>query len=321
MAQGNLYPDLSDMAQPLDGSGSNSSDIGDEIVNDVDEGSVSYLPVTQAIKLIPKVFSGNKSELREFISSVETAIDIVAPSQRQLFVKFIESKITGDAKIKLLSRSGRDDWGQIKAIVEENYATRRTIDFFACKLFNSKQGGSEGVASWGSRIDAMSSELTEAMVRLLPTRHHEGAIAFLKYISKACFIQGLQDERVQTVVRARDEKMLLPNAVEIALEEESAILSGRFKKQSLPQVRNLSSNPRPQVSQVNSNAYKGLYKGYQGNFKRNRNVPQVNVICFNCQKEGHMAKECRGAPKCDKCSRLGHRTRDCRVGQSSGNRS
>lgn len=257
VAQGNLYPDLSSMAhnEPSD-----NSDIEDEIG---DGGS--YLSVTQAIKLIPKRFDGNKSELREFISSVETAIDIVAPHQRQLFLKFVESKITGEAKIKLLSRSERNSWEQVKAILEENYATRRTIDFFACKLFNSKQGSNEGIASWGSRIDAMSSDLTEAMTRLLPSCHHEGAIAFLKYISKACFIQGLHDERIQTVVRARDEKMLLPNAVEIALEEESAILSGRFKKQSIPQVRN--SNPRPQGNQM-SNVNK--VTGYQGNFKKNK---------------------------------------------------
>ncbi|KAJ4428474.1 hypothetical protein ANN_24511, partial [Periplaneta americana] len=133
------------------------------------------------------------------------------------------------------------------------------IDFFACKLFNSKQGTNEGVANWGSRIDAMSSDLTEAMTRLLPSCHHEGAIAFLKHISKVCFIQSLHDERVQTIVRARDEKMLLPNAVEIALEEESAILSGRFKKQSLPQIRN--SKPRSQDNQMNN---VNKVTGYQG---------------------------------------------------------
>jgi hypothetical protein len=178
-----------------------------------------YISIAQALKLIPRSFDGNKSELREFVANVETALAIVHPDKHAVFLKFIESKITGEAKTKLLARTDRTTWEHIKQILEENYAVRRTIDFFACKLFNSKQGPSETVATWGSKIDTMSSDLTEAMIRLLPEKHHEGAIAFLKYITKACFIQGLHDERIQTVVRARDEKMLLPNAVEVALEE------------------------------------------------------------------------------------------------------
>ena len=275
-----------------------------------DEGEDRYLSVTQAIKLVPKKFDGNKSELREFIAGVETAFEVVHPNKRHLFLKFIEARITGDAKTKLLARSERTNWEQIKAILEENYSTRRTIDFYACKLFNSRQGANEGVASWGSRIDGMSSELTEAMVRLLPACHREGAIAFLKFISKACFIQGLHDERIQTVVRAKDERMLLPNAVETALEEESAILSGRYKRQSVPQNKN--SNSRPQ----------GNFDGDKGsgnrnfNFKRTSNSQHVNMICYRCQEEGHFSKECTGIPKCAKCSELGHETRDCRSGGS-----
>lgn len=285
------------------------SDNSDNEDNFPNEGDDDYLPITQALKLIPKRFDGNKSELREFIASVETANEVVHPRKRLLFLKFIESKIVGDAKTKLLARSERNTWEQVKAILEENYATRRTIDFFACKLFNSKQGGNEGVANWGSRIDSMSADLTDAMMRLLPARDHEGAIAFLKYISKACFIQGLHDERVQTVVRARDERMLLPNAVEIALEEESAILSGRYKKQSFTPK---APNPKPQ------------YQGNRDSRNEDRNDskkgrPQVNIVCYRCQEDGHFAKECKNTPKCIRCSRPGHETRDCRGSQGQGN--
>ena len=259
-----------------------------------------YLPVTQALRLISIKFDGKKSELREFIASVETAIEIVNPNERQLFLKFVESKITGDAKTKLLARPDRRTWEETKAILEENYTTRRTIDFFACKLFNSRQGSNEGVAGWGSRIDAMSSDVTEAMMRVLPQHHHQGAVEFLKLISKACFIQGLQDERIQTVVRARDEKMLLPNAVEIALEEESAILSGKFKRQTFP-PKNVSSKTHTNPS-----------NNFGSRTQDNRRPSHVNVVCFRCNKEGHISKECKGNMKCNQCFKWGHEARTCR---------
>jgi hypothetical protein len=31
-------------------------------------------------------------------------------------------------------------WGLVKVILEENYSTRRTLDYYACKMFNARQG-------------------------------------------------------------------------------------------------------------------------------------------------------------------------------------
>ena len=106
----NLYPNLGRMAHR----DSDNSDVEDILP---DEGDGRYLPVTQALRLISIKFDGKKSELREFIASVETAIEIVNPNERQLFLKFVESKITGDAKTKLLARPDRRTWEETKAIL------------------------------------------------------------------------------------------------------------------------------------------------------------------------------------------------------------
>jgi hypothetical protein len=243
--------------------------------NDINESENDYVSIAQALKLIPKSFDGSKSELREFVANVETALAVVNPDKHTIFLKFIESKITGEAKTKLLAMADRTTWEHFKQILEENYAVRRTIDFFACKLFNSKQGPSEIVATWGSRIDTMSSDLTEAMIHHLPERQHEGAIAFLKYITKACFIQGLHDERIQTGVRARDEKMLLPNAVEVALEEESAILAGKYKKNAMPQKQFLFAKKET-----------GEYRtGDPRKDRKDKKPLRVHVICISAKRK------------------------------------
>jgi hypothetical protein len=78
-----------------------------------------YISVVQAVELIPKSFDGSPKQLREFCESVESAIQVVHPSKQPLLLKFIESKITGEAKDKLLARTERNSWEEIKAILEE----------------------------------------------------------------------------------------------------------------------------------------------------------------------------------------------------------
>jgi hypothetical protein len=58
-------------------------------------------------------------------------------------------------------------WEQIKAILEENYAVKRTLEYYAGTLFTAQQGINETVAQWGSRADKMGIELMrEAGVRI-----------------------------------------------------------------------------------------------------------------------------------------------------------
>jgi len=50
----------------------------------------------------------------------------------------------------------------------------------------------------------------------------------------ACFIQGLKDDRIKTMVKAKGNvNRPMAQLVDVALEEESAIRSERFKRNSL----------------------------------------------------------------------------------------
>ncbi|KAJ8882294.1 hypothetical protein PR048_014096 [Dryococelus australis] len=113
-----------------------------------------FISVTSAVRHIAQPFNGSKGKLREVLDNVDTAFDLVHPDKHSVLLKFIKSKIVG-GKSKLLARERTGTWEDMKEILEENYATRRTIDYYACRLFNARQGTSEGVPNWGSRVDAM----------------------------------------------------------------------------------------------------------------------------------------------------------------------
>jgi hypothetical protein len=142
-------------------------------------------------------------------------------------LKFVKTKITGEARSKLLVRDLTSTWRDVKQILEENYGVRRTLDYYAFRMFSSRQGVSESIASWSSRIDTMQSELREVAYRICEDEEVIDAMGLINHLAKAYFVQGLSNERIQTIVRSKGETVLLSTCIDAALEEESAILSAR----------------------------------------------------------------------------------------------
>jgi len=118
-----------------------------------------YCSISDAMKLINQQFNGDKRKLKELVDNVATAFDLVNSNQHDLLLKFVKTKIKGEARNKLLARDLTTTWRDVKQILEEIYGIRRTLDYYACRMFSSRQGASEKIASWGSRIDTMQSEL------------------------------------------------------------------------------------------------------------------------------------------------------------------
>ena len=74
----------------------------------------------------------------------------------------------------------------------------------------------------------MQTEMREAYWRVCKPEEILGAVGIICHLGKACFIQGINSEQIQTIVRSRGESIVLSKAVEISLEE-CALLSNREK--------------------------------------------------------------------------------------------
>jgi hypothetical protein len=185
-----------------------------------------HCSISDAMKLISQPFDGDKRKLKEFVDNVTTAFELVNPNEHDLLLNFVKTKITGGARSKLLVRDLTYTWRDVKQILEEYYGVRRTLDYYACRMFSSRQGAHESIA-WSSRIDTMQSELREAAYRICEDEEVIGAMGLINHLAKACFVQGLSNERIQTIVRSKGETALLSSCIDTALEEESAILSAR----------------------------------------------------------------------------------------------
>ena len=99
------------------------------------------------MKLIAHRFDSDKRKLREFTENVYVVFELVDPSKHDILLMFVKAKITGDAPSKLMVRDLTHSWELVKAILEENYATRHTLDYYACKMFSARWSKNESIAS------------------------------------------------------------------------------------------------------------------------------------------------------------------------------
>jgi hypothetical protein len=106
-------------------------------------------------------------------------------------------------------------WELVKAVLEENYANRCMLDCYACKMFSARQSKLESIASWGNKIDELQRDLRESARQVCKPEEILGAIGLINHLGETCFIQGLYNECIQTVVRSRRESVLLSQAIEI----------------------------------------------------------------------------------------------------------
>ena len=183
----------------------------------VESSMEPYCSISDAMKLISVPFDGDRRKLKEFNDNVTTAFELVRPEQHSLLLKFVKTKKTGDARSKLLVRDLTSTWRGVKQILEENYGVKRTLDYYACRMFSSRQGNHESIASWSSRIDTMQSELREAVYRICGEDELIGAMGLINHLAKACFVQGLVNERIQTIVRAKGRAAALSVCIDTAL--------------------------------------------------------------------------------------------------------
>jgi hypothetical protein len=100
--------------------------------------STNPCTVAEAMKRITHPFDGNKKKLREFIENVDVAFELVHQSKHDILLQFVKTKITGDARSKLIVRDITHTWELVRGILEENYAIRRTLNYYACKMFSDR---------------------------------------------------------------------------------------------------------------------------------------------------------------------------------------
>ena len=150
-------------------------------------------------------------------------------------------------------------------------------------------------------LQNLGSKFSEADLQDCEQDERAGILTLADKLQNICFVQGLYSDRIQTIVRSRNHSTFNEIA-ETALEDESAIFSKneRYKSGSNANSEGPRCSNCNKLGRVTSRCYLKDRKDTRVNqlTVRNENREKNNdIICYNCQGKGHIAKHCRKPKK------------------------
>jgi hypothetical protein len=121
-------------------------------------------------------------------------------------------------------------WEQVRAVLEKNYSVNRMLDYYTHRAFTSKQNLNETISQWGTRKNTVCGDLQCATLKRMKNlawnnENREGSGTVIDLFIHTCFIQGLHDDCIKTMVKAKGNvNMPMAQLVEVALELVRKIL-------------------------------------------------------------------------------------------------
>lgn len=250
-----------------------------------------------ALRLLPHSFSGERQEDAEvFLEKCEFAISCARKSTQQRLLKGILVRLTGKARQAVKFKTF-NSWDELRDTLKSALEPQRTTTHLYLDLYSTKQKAGESIMSYSTRIEELQNIILEQETSGKTVDVAKALEASLKAQSVQVFVEGLGV--LKDFIKARDPPTL-EKAIQAAKEEE--------------RVRNSSQQNRK------------LYGPPQ---KSNNSLTKV-LTCFNCNKNGHMAKDCHVEDKriqkpqintsvrsiqnlsCSYCKKPGHSINECR---------
>jgi hypothetical protein len=81
-----------------------------------------HIPVSEALKLVSP-FKGEKKEVLAFISTVDTAFEVIHPDKSDVLYKFVLTKISGEPRVAITHRS-IENWEELTVFLKHTYTGR-----------------------------------------------------------------------------------------------------------------------------------------------------------------------------------------------------
>ena len=299
----NLYPDLSTEVVSPDSNAASMTE---------------FVSVSEALKLVAP-FKGEKREVLAFIANVDTAFEVIDPRNASTLFKFVLTRISSEPRTAISHRN-LENWEELREFLRNTYTEKRTLDFHANQLFSTKQSKTESVSEWIQRVQRLGSKFREAALQDCEQDERAGILTLADKLRNICFVQGLYSDRIQTIVRSRNYSSF-DDIAETSLEEESAIFSKNERNRNT--TFSMESPKCSHCNKVGHIASRCYLKD-----RRDPRISQISarednrdkyreLICYNCQGKGHMARNCRKPKK--RMDRQMVRNEESRGSNPSGN--
>ena len=245
---------------------------------------LSNVVSTQGISQFIPSFDGTPSKFKEWIKNIEKySLLMNIPQGRLKLIAYQTSTGSVNSYLdRFLANNENINWPQVKAELATIFAFDVTDKYLALNLLREcKQERGENVSIYAERLLSLSEE---AYV------NDPSAAKIIDSQLIGFFIDGLYHDYLKLKVM-RENPDSFKQAIEIAQNEQN--LRKRLNLRSGKINKNRSSVFIEEISN-NINNYK------------------AKKYCKNCQKPGHLARNCRVSIVCWNCKKNGHIKRNCK---------
>lgn len=234
-----------------------------EILNSrqFESSSNNQIGLREALNLLPKSCDGTNTEgLEIFLEKCEFALECTVPPAVPRVLQAIQTRLTGKAR-QVIRFKSFESWEELRDTLKSGLQPQRTTPNLYLELYATKQNPEEDIFTYSSRIEKLQNLIIEQETTEHPV---EIATALERTITRQVlqvFIEGLGE--LKHYIKARNPETLA-KAIQSAKEEE--------------RIRNSAKGSKTFLKNV---------------LKPNSSQKQSTIMCFNCNKMGHMSKHCR----------------------------
>ena len=180
-----------------------------------DNNDIDYLSVQHAIPLLTSFDGSNPKEIFEFIEKAESALKVVDPGQKSIFLTAIKAKLCKDAA-QVVRHQNPNNWSDLKKFLLEYYTNKKSLNKRIVDLSLLKQGISMSVRDFANKIQ-LQYEGIEQIIEFEHRNIGDGLYLNDDIVLKT-FLDGLIYE-ISIVVRAQQPRDF-NQALEIAMKTE-----------------------------------------------------------------------------------------------------
>lgn len=269
--------------------------------------------LTYLASLVHTTFSGNRSELHDFLADCNNAFELAQPDQHRALLLAVLAKIRSPAKANLAPYSFLS-WNELKEKLKLLYQDKKHLVQLNEELNACKQAPGESISQFYNRIELIVSRVISATSQncvertLLP-----GMIASIKDNALNRFVHH-SVPHISSFLRGRDFNTL-NDAFTIALGEERAANVHKTNRPSFTSKycrkcrkeghftgdcrnsnnQNYTNNKYCSICKNNSHNTVDCFKKSQIRVLSNNsniNMAKTKKSCRYCKKFGHELEEC-----------------------------
>lgn len=229
-----------------------------------------------------------RTNIGNFVDSVKSVLRQVGDDPEDIteVLNYAKQRVVGSNRIENMpSYSSMEELEKDLFMEFKPQRDEATVYTAICGLI---QGEKEDVASYAKRAEALKHELgyairADAAKKNLTKDYTLLRIESVEEVTTSKFYTGLKPGVLQITKKGATT---LPAAIEDALGAEA-----NFKMLGLVRV---GGQERSQQSYNNKKGKSGESKP---NYQNKTSNAKAEGLCFNCNKKGHMKKDCRSAPR------------------------